>query len=570
MSTANFAARPQTAQCRVPARHWFFRMKAFLSPCPGLSMLGTLWLAVTLTPVALPAQTYTDLHDFDCTVEGCIPFIGHLMAQGRDGNLYGTLQTGGTANMGTVFKATPSGTMTTLYNFSGADGENPRGGLTLGTDGNFYGTTSLGGVNNLGTVFKITPSGVLTTLHSFDGSDGSEPYGGLVQGKNGSFYGTTCGFSPPWTAFAITSTGKFKTLTTGIPPCSLGNLLLGNDGNFYGTGNDGGPSGMGAVFRMTPGGTVTILYSFDGPHGQSPNSMLVQGNDGFLYGTTRAGGAGQYGVVYKLSPTGKLTLLHEFGLDPNDGIWLDAGLVAASDGKFYGTTTYGFNPGPTPDGTLFEISNSGRAYSPLHLFADTTHGAFPESTPMQHTNGIIYGLTQEGSIPNNDGVFYSLDNGLPPFVSLVSRWGSSGQRVGILGNGFTGTRSVKFGTGSASFTVVSDTYLTATIPDDGSVGFVTVITPTGTLTSSRRFNVVPGITTFAPASGPVGTQVTIIGSGFTGASKVTFGGAKAATYTVNSGTQITATVPSGATTGNIAVTTAGGSASSRTAFTVTP
>ena len=176
---------------------------------------------------------------------------------------YGTLQTGGAANMGTVFKATPSGTMITLYNFSGADGENPRGGLTLGTDGNFYGTTSLGGVNNLGTVFKITPSGVLTTLHSFDGSDGSEPYGGLVQGKNGSFYGTTCGFSPPWTAFAITSTGKFRTLTTGIPPCSLGNLLLGNDGNFYGTGNDGGPSGLGAVFRMTPGGTVTILYSFD-------------------------------------------------------------------------------------------------------------------------------------------------------------------------------------------------------------------------------------------------------------------------------------------------------------------
>jgi hypothetical protein len=128
-------------------------------------------------------------------------------------------------------------------------------------------------------------------------------------------------------------------------------------------------------------------------------------------------------------------------------------------------------------------------------------------------------------------------------------------------------REVRFGIGQLHGRL--DTYLTATIPDDGSVGFVTVITPTGTLTSSRRFNVVPGITTFAPASGPVGTQVTITGSGFTGASKVTFGGAKAATYTVNSGTQITATVPSGATTGNIAVTTAGGSASSRTAFTVT-
>jgi uncharacterized repeat protein (TIGR03803 family) len=577
MSTANrqhswhlFARHPQHTQCRMSATHWLFLIKALLSGCPRLSVLGTLWLAITITPMALPAQTYTDLHDFDCTVEGCIPFIGHLMAQGRDGNLYGTLQTGGTSNMGTVFKATPSGTMTTLHNFSGADGENPRGGLTLGTDGNFYGTTSLGGVNNLGTVFKITPSGVLTTLHSFDGSDGSGPYGGLVQGKNGSFYGTTCGFNPPWTAFSITSTGKFTTLTTGIPPCSFGNLFLGNDGNFYGTGNDGGPYGLGAVFRMTPGGAVTILYSFDGAHGQYPNSLVVQSNDGFLYGTTRAGGAGQYGVVYKLSPSGRLTLLHEFGLDPNDGIWLDAGLVAASDGNFYGTTTYGFDPGPTPNGTLFEISSTGKTYSPLHLFADITHGAFPESTPMQHTNGKIYGLTQEGSVPKNDGVFYCLDNGLPPFVSLLTRWGSSGQKVAILGNGFTGTTSVNFGSGSASFTVVSDTYMTANVPDDGAVGLVTVTTPTGTLTSSRPFNVIPGVKSFAPPSGPVGTQVTVTGSGFTGATKVTFGGAKAPTYTVNSGTQITATVPSGAKTGNITVTTAGGSASSKSTFTVTP
>jgi hypothetical protein len=155
-------------------------------------------------------------------------------------------------------------------------------------------------------------------------------------------------------------------------------------------------------------------------------------------------------------------------------------------------------------------------------------------------------------------------------VSLLTRWGSSGQKVAILGNGFTGTTSVKFGSGSASFTVVSDTYMTANVPDDGAVGFVTVTTPTGTLTSSRLFNVIPGIKSFAPPSGPVGTQVTLTGSGFTGATKVTFGGAKATTYSVNSGTQITATVPSGAKTGNITVTTAGGSASSKSTFTVTP
>jgi uncharacterized repeat protein (TIGR03803 family) len=321
---------------------------------------------------------------------------------------------------------------------------------------------------------------------------------------------------------------------------------------------------------MTPGGVLKTLYVFDGVHGQSPNSLVVQGNDGFLYGTTRAGGSGQYGVVYKLSKSGKLTLLHEFGLDPNDGILLDAGLVAASDGNFYGTTIDGFNPGPTPDGTLFEISSNGKTYSPVHLFADTTHGAFPESTPMQHTNGKIYGLTQEGSVPKNDGVFYSLDNGLPPFVLLMTRWGSAGQTVEILGNGLTGTTNVSFGSGSASFNVVSDTYMTADVPDDGAAGFVTATTVSGTLTSSRPFFVTPVIKSFTPPNGPVGTQVTISGSGFTGATKITFGGMKATTYTVNSGTQITATVPSGAKTGKIAVTTAGGSASSKSTFTVTP
>jgi uncharacterized repeat protein (TIGR03803 family) len=485
-----FASCPQDTQCRVSPRHRLFLIRASLSYCLRLLALGMLWLAITVTPTALTAQTYSDLHDFDCTLEGCIPFIGHLMAQGRDGNLYGALQTGGASNMGTVFKVTPSGTMTTLYNFSGADGENPRGGLTLGTDGNFYGTTTLGGANNLGTVFKITPTGKLTTLHSFDGTDGSSPYGGLVQGKNGSFYGTTCGFNQPWTAFSITSTGSFKNLNSAMPPCSFGNLILGNDGNFYGTGNAAGLYDMGAVFRMTPTGSVQILYSFDGPHGENPNSAVVQGNDGFFYGTTRAGGAGEFGVVFKLSTSGKLTLLHQFGLDPNDGFWLDDALVAASDGNLYGATMMGFSPGPAIFGTLFEISTNGRKYAPLHLFSDNLHGATQEATSMQHTNGKIYGLTQAGG-SQNDGVLYSLDNGLPPFVSLMTRWGSAGQTVQILGNGFTGTTSVKFGSGSATFTVVSDTYLTARIPNNATTGFVTVTTSTATLTSSRPFNVVP-------------------------------------------------------------------------------
>ena len=96
---------------------------------------------------------------------------------------------------GTVFKITPSGTLTTLHSFDGTDGANPYAGLVQATDGNFYGTTSSGGANGDGTVFKITPSGTLTTLYSFCSqsgcTDGANPDAGLVQATNGNFYGTT-------------------------------------------------------------------------------------------------------------------------------------------------------------------------------------------------------------------------------------------------------------------------------------------------------------------------------------------------------------------------------------------
>ncbi len=204
----------------------------------------------------------------------------------------------------------------------------------------------------------------------------------------------------------------------------------------------------------------------------------------------------------------------------------------------------------------------------LHAF-DSTHGQNPETTPVQRTNGILYGETYRGGSGIN-GVFYSLNASIPAFVSLVGYpVGTAGQTVEILGQGLTGTTSVKFGSGSASFTVVSDTYLTATVPTSGTTGTVTVATPGGTLKSKQSFKVVPVITNINPTSGPVGTQVTITGSGFIGTKTVTFGGVKQPTFTLKSdGTQIAATVPSGAVTGKIKVTTAGGSATSSQTFTV--
>jgi uncharacterized repeat protein (TIGR03803 family) len=146
-----------------------------------------------------PTGTLTMLYSF-CSQSGCTdgtsPFAG--LVQGADGNFYGATSSGGDFNAcsleqgcGTIFKIGMDGTLTTLHAFESTDGFNAQGTLAQGSDGNFYGTTFYGGANNFGTVFTVTPTGILTSLHSFNQTDGSMPYAGLVQATNGKFYGTT-------------------------------------------------------------------------------------------------------------------------------------------------------------------------------------------------------------------------------------------------------------------------------------------------------------------------------------------------------------------------------------------
>ena len=520
-------------------------------------------LAMGTTPVALHAQTFTDLHDFNCSTDGCVASYPGFVAQGQDGNLYGSLVDGGSSNNGTVYKITPAGTLTPIYTFSGADGYGPYSGLTLGTDGDFYGATYNDGGNGYGTLFKITSQGKLTTLHNFTSTEEGGAFGTPVAGTTGTtFYGITY-YSK---AYSITSSGTFKLLPNPTPGASYAPLFLASDGNFYGTTIIGG--GYGNVFRMNAKGAISVIYNFDYTHGSEPYGPVVQGSDGFLYGTTAAGGTAAHagGVVFKLSTKGAITVLHNFdSADTTDGFQPVSGVVFDTNGNLYGTTVSGASGGPTQYGVIFEITKGG-TYSVLHAF-DSTHGQQPESAPMQHTSGVIYGETYQGGAGFN-GVFYSLNGSLSTFVSLVGYpVGTAGQTVEILGQGFTGTTSVKFGSGSATFTVVSDTYLTATVPSSGTSGTVTVATPGGTLKSKQSFKLMPVISNFNPTSGHVGAAVTITGSGFTGAKGVAFGKVKA-TFTVVSGTQINTTVPTGAVTAKIKVTTAGGSATSSGTFTV--
>jgi uncharacterized repeat protein (TIGR03803 family) len=178
-----------------------------------------------------------------------------------------------------------------------------------------------------------------------------------------------------------------------------------------------------------------------------------------------------------------LTTLHAFEL--TDGFQPFAGLVQATDDNFYGTTAYG---GANNFGTVFSITPGG-TLSTLHSF-DSSDGYETVAGLIQATNGNLYGASQFGGA-NDAGTIFSLDMGLGPFVTFVRAAGKVGQTGGILGQGFTGTTSVSLNGIPASFTVVSDTFIRATVPEGGSTGYVTVTTPSSTLTSNVPFHVIP-------------------------------------------------------------------------------
>jgi uncharacterized repeat protein (TIGR03803 family) len=476
-------------------------------------MAGAVLVLCAATAIVAPAQTFTTLFDFAGT-NGAYPWRMSFV-QGVDGKLYGTTQLGGAiwgacgrSGCGTVFRITPEGTLASLHLTSA--NEEPGAGLVLATNGSFYGT-SLGGANNGGSVFEITKTGKLTTLYSFCAqpscADGDEPDGTLIQAADGAFYGTTVSGGANYcqsyggcgTIFRITPEGKLTTLynfcsqtncTDGSGPGA--GLVQGTDGDFYGTTTGGGDlNNDGTVFKITASGTLTTLHVFDGTDGSGPTSWLVQGTDGNFYGTTVGGGTGNCflgcGTVFTITPAGTLTTLHSF--NNADGGLPYAGLVQATDGNFYGTT---YTLGPYGGGTVFEITPVG-TLTTLHAF-EGTDGFAPLGGLVQATSGIFYGTTLQGGgcvERSGCGTVYTLSTGLGPFVAFVNNPAAVGQIFGILGQGLTGTTSVLLNGTSASFTVVSETYITATVPSGATTGYVTVATPSGTLTSNVPFHVIP-------------------------------------------------------------------------------
>lgn len=379
------------------------------------------------------------MYAFGGGTEGQNPGAG--LIQATNGLFYGVTERGGTNDDGTVFLMSPDGTVTTLYSFTaGNDGAVPLATLTQGSDGNLYGTTYEGGISNAGSIFQITPAGIVTTLHTFTGAaDGGNPYAPLVQGTDGNFYGTAStggGKNGYGTIFQITPAGGFTTLHTFTSSSHSGmfptaGLIQGTDGQFYGATSSGGTNDSGTIFKISASGDFHLLYSFSGNNDGADPSALTVGNDGCFYGVCGTANSGNYaGTVFRITPSGVLTTLYSFD-GTNNGGAPTAPLILGSDGKLYGTTEYG---GDNSYGTVFQITTNG-ALTTLHSFVYWENGNESYAALVQATNGNIYITCEGSSFSFNPGTISRLT--VPPVIQSMT-W--TGNAWNFSWNGQTGQK----------------------------------------------------------------------------------------------------------------------------------
>ena len=349
------------------------------------------------------------------------------------------------AVIGTVFKISTNGVVTSLYSFTGGnDGANPFAGLVQGSDGYFYGTCKgfLSGPNCspgvAGTVFKVSTNGALTSLYAFSGNDGWIPQAGLVQGSDGCLYGTTAygGTNGGWgTVFkigtnrALTSLYSFgsvqdtnRVALDGANPAA--GLVQGSDGNFYGTTQWGGTNGAGTVFKISTDGALTSLYSFAGhDDGGNPTAGLVQGSDGNFYGTTVGGGSAHY---TRFGYWHRVQNQQHWGADqfvflrhnrmPTATRWMEQipmarwcrAATAISMARLSAAAAHELQRPPVNGtqgaGTVFQISTNG-ALTSLYSFTGGNDGANPYDALVQGRDGSFYGTTSSGGARNAGTVF---------------------------------------------------------------------------------------------------------------------------------------------------------------------
>ena len=435
-------------------------------------------------------------------------------------------------------------TYTVLYNFGGKRGDpnDPyQSIIAQGRDGSLYSTTTDHWTGGPGEVFKITPAGILTVMHKFKGTDGQDPIGGVTLATDGNFYGTTAsgGSSGYGTIFRIMPGGKLTTLynftggTDGSGPSAP--PIEGLDDNFYGT-TAGGNGNNGSVYKITPSGTFTTLHSFSGTDGANPHAPLVQGTGGNFYGTTLNGGNKNTGTIFRISPSGKFKVLLNFGYGNGRYPW--GPLIQGSDGNLYGVNDF---YGSQQTGVAFKITPHGK-FTALHNFKGGSDGGNQIGGLTQATDGNIYGTNNlDGGA--GWGVLFRIDSTGAFTVLHDFDWDSGASPQTTL---LQHTSGVLYGE-----TAVGG------IGNNGDGTFYSFDVGLGPFVS------------FLPAAGKVGKTIEFLGQGFTGTTAVSFNGTPA-TFNAVTDTYLKATVPSGATTGFVTVTTPGGILTSNKKFRVKP
>lgn len=266
-----------------------------------------------------------------------------------------------------------------------------------------------------------------TIIYSFNkGALGHSPNGGLLLDANGNLFGTTsqgglvnkaCGSSGCGTVFKVTPTGTETVLysftgTSGDGSIPSSGLTPDASGNFYGTTIAGGDNGNGTVFKMAPNGSETVLYKFTGhSDGATPDAGLLRDAKGNLYGTTMGGGLKSQGAVFELTPAGSENALFSFnGLDGS----LPKSTLIQVNGNFYGTSSQGGGAAACPSGcgVVFELSTNG-TQTMLHVFTGGADGAYPVGALVSDAAGNLYGTATNGgklnkACPTGCGTVYKL------------------------------------------------------------------------------------------------------------------------------------------------------------------
>lgn len=439
-------------------------------------------------------------------------------------------------------------TVSTVYNFAGGTkgAANPwYVTLVQGTNGQLFGTTYNGGSKGMGTAFSVTTSGTFTLLHSFVGgaADGANPSGGLTLGTDGNFYGTTQqgGSTTQGILFRMTTAGAitilhtFNSATDGAFPWQA--PIQAADGNFYGTTAES-KNNDGLVYKWnTSTSTYSVIYSFDITHGYHPVAAPVQGVDGFLYIPVALGGTNLCGAVVQLSTAGVLNNSYDFPCEPG-GDYPIGPLVQASNGNFYSTTQDG---GSNGEGTIYQMT-TGMVVTLLHSFGSTFgDGEYPAAGMLLATDGNYYGAAAEGGAHDDGSLFNTSTSGV--YKGLYS---------------FNNTSNL-----------MQESPLSPPVQDTNGTLYGTTEFG-GSSNDGTVYSLNMGLAAFVNAplfSGKQGGSVLLLGNHLTETSAVSFNGVSAK-FVVHDDNHMTATVPAGATSGWIKVTTAQGTVKSRKIFVV--